>query len=229
MDELTPQDVDRRFGALVGDFGWDDESPDGSGVGAPALLVRRLREGDVVPAGSRARFLMTTYDDGELTAYGWRSDLRIASAELVDLPGLKEPGIQLLDERDHYLGVDQNGVAVDISRVWVEELVRIPGSRLSSSGSWLHPVLEDPNAPRVEPLSPVPGRTHLIGARLVRRLGHGRYDADLRAVSGPLMSGDGTLAVAVVTEEQWYRWHQGSYTALDRTVGHIPAEELWVE
>ncbi|MGO4600373.1 hypothetical protein [Terrabacter sp. 2YAF2] len=172
---------------------------------------------------------MTTYDEGELTAYGWRSDLRISSADLVDLPGLKEPGIQLVEERDHYLGADENGVAVDISRVWVEELVRVPQSRLSPSGSWLQPLLEDPNAPRVEPLSPVPGRTHLIGSRLVRRLGDGRYDTDLRAVSGPLMSGDGTLAVAVVTEEQWYRWHKGSYTALDRTVGHFPAEELWAE
>ena len=52
---------------------------------------------------------------------------------------------------------------------------------------------------------------------------------DLRAVSGPLMSRDGTLAIAAVTEEQWYRWHQGSYTDADRSVGHIPAEEVWVE
>src|SRR4051794_41124698 len=126
MDELTPRDVDRRFGALVGDFGWDDESRDSSAVGAPALLVRRLREGDVVTAGSRARFLMTTYDDGELTAYGWRSDLRVASADQLDVPGLKEPGIQLVEERDHYLGDGDGTVVVDISRVWIEELVRVP-------------------------------------------------------------------------------------------------------
>ncbi|GAB2752596.1 hypothetical protein GCM10027039_08260 [Terrabacter koreensis] len=229
MGELTPRDVDRRFDALVGDFGWDDENLGNSVPGAPALLVRRLRDGDSFPVGARARFLMTTYDDGELTAYGWRNDLRVASADPLNLPGLKEPGIRLVEEREHYLSGGEGGVVVDMSRVWVEELVRVPRSRLTQAGSWLQPVLEDPNEPRVEPLSPVPGRKHLIGSRLVRALEEGRYDVDLRAVSGPLMSRDGTLAIAAVTEEQWYRWHQGSYTDSDRSVGHIPAEEVWVE
>jgi len=172
---------------------------------------------------------MTTFEAGELTAYGWRTDLRIGCADVMAALGLKEPGVQLLDERDYYLGSAEAAVYVDISRVWVEELVQVPRSRFSPEGSWLRPVLEDPNAPRVEPLSLVAGRPHLLGSRLVRALVNGRYDVDLRAVSGPLMSSDGTLAVAAVTEDQWYRWHQGSYTETDRTVGHIPAEELWVE
>lgn len=228
MDELTPRDVDRRFGILVGAVGWDDADDDRP-RGVPARLVRRLRAGDQVPAEARARFLMTTFDGGELVAYGWRSDLRIASADVRGMPGLKEPGVQLVDERAYYLGRNQEGVWVDISRVWVEELVHVPRSRISSQESWLHPILEDQNAPRIEPLQPVAGRAHLVGSRIVRTLGDGRYDVDLRAVSGPLMSSDGTLAVAAVTEGQWYRWHQGSYTETDRTVGHIPAEELWVE
>src|SRR5689334_2528328 len=98
MDELTPRDVDQRFGALVGDFGWDDEPAGNSVPGVPALLVRRLRDGDSFAVGSRARFLMTTYVNGELTAYGWRTDLRVASADLLALPGLKEPGIRLVEE-----------------------------------------------------------------------------------------------------------------------------------
>jgi hypothetical protein len=229
VDELTPRDVDTRFGALVGAYGWEDESVDNSAMGVPALLVRRLRVGDPAPAGARARFLMTTFEDGELTAYGWRTDLRIGSADVMGAPGLKEPGVQLLDERDFYMGSAEAAVCVDISRVWVEELVQVPRSRFSPEGSWLRPVLEDPNEPRVEPLSRVAGRPHLLGSRLVRALGNGRYDVDLRAVSGPMMSSDGTLAVAAEPEEQLYRWHQGSYTETDRSVGHIPAEELWVE
>lgn len=229
MDELTPRDVDTRFGALVGAYGWGDESVDNSAMGVPALLVRRLRAGDAVPPGARARFLMTTFEEGDLRAYGWRTDLRIGSPDVMTAPGLKEPGVQLVDEREYYLGVAGTGVCVDISRVWVEELVQVPSAQFSPDGSWLRPVLEDPNAPRVESLSLVAGRPHLLGSRLVRALANGRYDVDLRAVSGPMMSSDGMLAVAAVTEEQWYRWHQSSYTETDRTVGHIPAEELWVE
>ncbi|GAA2500642.1 hypothetical protein GCM10009858_43690 [Terrabacter carboxydivorans] len=229
MDELTPRDVDTRFGALVGAFGWEDRPANDPAMGVPALLVRRLRVGDPAPAGARARFLMTTFEDGELTAYGWRADLRIGSPEVVDAPGLKEPGVQLVEEREYYLRSGETSVCVDISRVWVEELVRVPSDQISAEGSWLRPVLEDPNAPRVEPLSLVAGRPHLLGSRLVRALANGRYDVDLRAVSGPVMSSDGTLAVAAVSEAQWYRWHQGSYTETDRTVGHIPATELWVE
>lgn len=229
MDELTPRDVDTRFGALVGAYGWGDEPTDDLALGVPAMLVRRLRAGDAVPRGARARFLMTTFEEGKLTAYGWRTDLRIGSADVIAAAGLKEPGVQLLDERDYYLGSAEAAVYVDISRVWVEELVQVPRSRFSPEGSWLRPVLEDPNAPRVEPLSLAAGRPHLLGSRLVRALANGRYDVDLRAVSGPVMSSDGTLAVAAVTEDQWYRWHQGSYTETDRTVGHVPAEELWVE
>lgn len=229
MDELTPRDIETRFGALVGAYGRRDEPTDDLALGVPAILVRRLRAGDAVLPGARARFLMTTFEEGELTAYGWRTDLRIGSPDVMNAPGLKEPGVQLVDERDSYLGATETGVCVDISRVWVEELVRVPRAQFSPDGSWLRPVLEDPNAPRVEPLSLVAGRPHLLGSRLVHALANGRYDVDLRAVSGPVMSSDGTLAVAAVTEEQWYRWHQGSYTDTDRTVGHIPAEELWVE
>lgn len=229
MDELTPRDVERRFGDLVGDFGWGEESGDDLALGVPAILVRRLRAGDAIPAGARARFLMTTFDEGELRAYGWRTGLRIGSPDAVDAPGLKEAGVELVDEREYYLGSAETGVYVDISRVWVEELVRVPRTGFSPEGSWLRPVFDDPNAPQVELLRPVAGRTHPLGSRLVRILANGRYDVDLRAVSGPLMSSDGTLVVAAVTEERWYRWHQGSYTETDRTVGHIPAEELWVE
>lgn len=228
MDELTPGDVNRRFGALVGAFGWDDQSDDLAN-GVPATLVRRLRPGDAVPANARARFLMTTFQGEQLAAYGWRTDLRIGSSEMRDVPGLKEPGVQLVDEREHYLERSEEAVWVDISRVWVEELVHVPRSRVSPYESWLRPVLEDQNAPHLEPLHPVAGRPHLIGARVVRALGDGKYDVDLRAVSGPLMTSNGTLAVGVVAESQWYRWHQSSYTAADRTVGHLPAEGLWVE
>ncbi len=229
MDELTPRDVDRRFGALVGAFGWDSETDDDLTSGVPATLVRRLRPGDVIPVNARARFLMTTFEGQELAAYGWRTGLRIGSRDVRHLPSLKEPGVQLVDERDHYLDAGADAVWVDISRVWVEELVHVPRSHVPTEGAWLRSVLDDQNAPRIEPLQPVAGRSHLIGSRVVHAFGDGRYDVDLRAVSGPLMSGDGTLAVAVVDEAQWYRWHQGSYTAEDRTVGHLPAEELWVE
>ena len=231
MNDFSPGEVERRFGELVDGFGWSFDPGTDAGLGEPAILVKRLRAGDEVPVGARARFLMTTYDgDGELVGYGWRTDLRIHSPAICCVMGLNEPGVQLVDEREHYTGESHTLVTVDISRVWVEELVRVPAAqRGDDADDWWRCALDDPNQPRVERLHRAPGRPHLIGSRLVRELGEGRYDGGLRAVSSALMTDDGNLVVAVVDEGEWYRWSKRTYTAEDRPVGHVRTGELWVE
>lgn len=198
----------------------------------PALLIERLaglhRE---VPIGTRARFLLTTYVDEELAAYGWRSDLRIRTPVEATVPGLDEPGVGLIEERDYYLDRGTAGIKVGVSRVWVESLVRVPAGEPTAGGpdAWMSSILENPNQPVIELLHPVARRHHMIGTRVVHARGDGRYEADLRAVASPLMSHDGILVVAVIEESQWYRWNRRTYTQADQVVGHLPAGELWVE
>lgn len=231
MDEPSRREIDQEFVRMI--QGLDSQIDVFDTLETqPALLIERLaslrRE---VPVGSRARFLMTTYIDGELAAYGWRSDLRVTTPVVPSVAGLDEPGVGLIDERTYYLDPAAHGISVGVSRVWVESLVHVTVSAAAhgSGDAWMRGIVTNPNRPFIEPLHPVARRHHLIGARVVQALGKDRYDTDLRAVSSPLMSDGGRLMVAVVEESQWYQWDRRTYTLDDRAVGHLPAQDLWVE
>lgn len=230
MDDVGPGELHRQFGSLVRSLEGDLRQVEEAET-RPAILIERLAslEG-AVPIGTRARFLMTTYVEGELVAYGWRTDLRVTSGIESVVPGLAEPGVGLADESAYY-GGENVGVQTGISRVWVETLVRVPATEPApeSPDAWLASVLRNPNEAHVEPLHPVARRHHLLGSRVVHDLGDGRFEQDLRAVTPPLMSKDGNLVVGVVEECQWYRWNKRSYEVTDRVVGHLPIEEVWVE
>ena len=173
---------------------------------------------------------MTSYDEaGELAAYGWRTDLRIRASGHPAISGLQEPGVHLVDERDWYANTDSEGVWVDISRVWVEQLTVLSDAPGSGSSTWLQGVLENPNEPVIETLHPVPGRHHLTGARVVHDVGDGTLEHDLRAAAPALMGEQGTLMVPIVTERHWYRWADHPYERRYRPVRALPAETLWVE
>ncbi len=233
VDDLSPEDVDMRFGSLVSGLDVDNPALDGVDRGRRlAILVERLDPDDIVLIGARARFLMTTFDDaGRLAAYGWRTDLRVHSDVIPQVRGLRQPGVQLIDEREHYSGVDRGAVTVEVSRVWVERLVEVHELDVPDSGEadWLRSVVADPNQPIVEPLHSVARRHHLVGARVVHAREDGNYVNDLRAVAPALMGSQGTLMVPVVAESSWYRWRERDYDARHRPVRAIPAAELWVE
>ncbi|WP_347354617.1 hypothetical protein [Intrasporangium sp.] len=229
MGDYTDDQIEREFGSIID--GLDLHEP--GAVGAelrPALRVERLRAGDAVPLGGRARFLMTSYDgDGRLAVYGWRTDLRIQASGRTDVPGLHEPGVHLVDECDWYTTSERQGVWVDISRVWVEQLALLDEMPSPGPSAWLQGIVENHNAPVLESLHQVPGRHHLTGARVVYDRGDGTLEHDLRAAAPALMGDDGTLVVPVVTERHWYRWTDHEYGRDYRPVRALPAARLWVE
>ncbi|AXG14963.1 hypothetical protein DN585_17505 [Intrasporangium calvum] len=232
VDDLSPDDIDLRFGSLVS--GLDVDMPSHADVDQGrrlAIVAERLDADDMVLVGSRARYLMTSFEAGRLAAYGWRTDLRVCSDVIPQVDGLRQAGIQLIDEREHYLGGDAGVVTVEVSRVWVERLMEVCDGDIPTTGDadWLRSVVTDPNQPIIEPLHSVARRHHLIGARVVHAREDGDYVTDLRAVSPALMGSQGTLMVPVVAESSWYRWGERDYDARYRPVRAIPAAELWVE
>src|SRR4051794_14022582 len=168
MSDLSPRDVDGQFYALVGGLHLGGAEPlVAAGEGHPATLVRRLTPKDEDLSGTRARFLMTTFDKNDnLIAYGWRTDLRLLSHKPTEVPGLQQLGVQIVDECGYYTGDRTSVISVVYSRIWVEDLgrVRRSGAACEPSDAWLRGALDDPNEPVVEPLHPVAGRHHVLGA-----------------------------------------------------------------
>ncbi|MDN5795873.1 MAG: hypothetical protein L0H79_09000 [Intrasporangium sp.] len=228
MAEDTGDELGREFGSIIAGLELGETTRESAW--RPVVRVERLKVGDTVPIGARARFLMTSYDDSaQLATYGWRTDLRIHAAGAPALPGLHEPGAYLVDERDWYTDSDPAGVWVDLSRVWVERLTVQQDAHDVMQSDWLGAVVQDPNSPVLEPLQPVPGRHHLTGARVVHDRGDGTLEHDLRAAAPVLLGDDGTLMVPVVTERHWYRWADHDYEHDFRPVRALPADRLWVE
>jgi len=228
MSELTPHEVQARFAALVGDL--EIQSSDAStGCGHPAILLSRLTHDSEDLAGRRARLRIPKFNEHQGPAtHGWRTDLRILSDTPTLAGGAGQAVVSVIDEAGFY-SEDHSGAAIiDCSRLWVEELVRVPPDSvdLGTPGAWLRGPLEDPNEPMVEPLHPVARRPHLIGSRLARDLGGGRFQPDLRAVSAAQVTSDGDVVVAVADEGRWYGWRRLDQPPATRCVA---TDGLWVE
>lgn len=232
MSELTPGEIQARFAALVGDL---DVYPQGDPThrwGHPAILVRRLTYDFENLAGSRARLLIAPGSENqELAPHGWRTDLRILSSTPAPVGEGGQATVLVIDEAAFYSEDHTSAVLVDRSRLWVEELVRVPPDAvdLDGPGVWLSGDLEVPDEPLVEPLRPVARRPHLIGSRLAQDLGGGRFQTDLRAVSPARVSEDGQIVVAVVPEQTWYRWTNLGDIQGCSEAWHSPSSGLWVE
>ncbi len=231
MNELTPREVQARFAALIGDL--EIQSSDASmGCGHPAILLSRLTPDSEGVAGSRTRLRFATFNEHRgLATHGWRTDLRILSDTPTLADGAGQAVVSVIDEVGFH-SEDHSGAAIiDCSRLWVEELVRVPSDSvdLGTPGAWLRGPLEDPNEPMVEPLHPVIRHPHLIGSRLARDLGGGRFQPDLRAVSPAIVTTDGEIVVAVVREQTWYGWQACGKAQSACGPWHVPADELWVE
>jgi len=230
MNELTPGEIQARFAALVGELDVDRQEDPTKRLGHPAILVRRLTDDCESLAGGRARLLLATCSENqELATHGWRTDLRILSDTPTQGGEVCRTTVLVIDEAAFHSEDQSAAVLVDRSQLWVEELVRVPSDSvdLAGPGAWLPEAPEDPNEPMVEPLHPVARRPHLIGSRLARDLGGGRFQTGLRAVSSARATSDGDIVVAVVREQTWYRWYASGRAQGSSGLWLITADELW--
>jgi hypothetical protein len=197
----------------------------------PALLIRRAKGLREPLLGRRARYLMTSHGpDGEWLAHGWKTDLRIVSEIVENVPGLEEPGLWVQDERDFYGDYASiNRVSVGISRLWVEQYVSASPSRDESVGvDWVGRLNRNANEPEVHGLHPAEGHPDPVGRRVV--VVGDSVEADLRAVSPVRMTDSGDLALTVLSERDWYHWGSQSSPRIPHpSLRWEPAMSVWVE
>jgi len=176
-------------------------------VPTPAIMVGELR-GRRVLAG--------------LPGFGWRADLR-ADEKVIQGSRTYVP---VMPESEWYRAEAERtevfAALVPVERVWVEELGFAGAPPSGMTGSHLVS-LDEP--PRRTPVSAVDAGS-LTGRRVTRTLGNGEEQRDLRAVTELHVSDDGTVAVRVAHELDWYRW--GWTGKLPRTL-EVPAHLIWVE
>lgn len=199
----------------------------------PALLIRRASEADVGLVGRRGRFLLSSHDpSGDWLAYGWRDGLRIVSDVVEPVQDLDEPAVWVQEERDFYGKTRSiNRYAVGLSRVWVEQYVSCESPTLDvrSQEAWLEDLNRDPNEPTLRRLHAAQGFPDPVGRRIVL-MDMTDAETDLRAVSPVRMTDDGELAIAVLTERDWYQWGERSYGQEPHpSLRWVPAAQVWVE
>jgi hypothetical protein len=234
----TPADqsaFDDEFRRLIESDPEPDPPAAAAHVGAPSLLVRRATHFTESLIGRRARFLLTSHDErGEWLAYGWKDGLRIVSESPATVGNLDEPALWIQEERDYYASSNTlSRFAVGVSRIWVEQYVndnshsREPAALPSEA--WLDSLNANPNRPELRCLQPAQGHADPIGARVVLA-GDSGLEMDLRAVTPVRMTDGGDLAIAVLSERDWYLWTQHKYGLEPHpTLRWVPAAQIWVE
>ena len=201
----------------------------------PGLLIRRASHFTESMVGRRARFLLTSHDEqGAWLAHGWKDGLRIVSGAPAAVEGLGEPALWVQEEREFYGSCcTVNRFAVGVSRVWVEQYVTGSTTRRAQSqpsAAWVDSLNTNPNLPELRDLHPAEGHPDPIGARVVLVHADGDLEVDLRAVTPVRMTDGGELAIAVLSERDWYRWSEHKYGhAPHPTLRWAPAARIWVE
>lgn len=234
----TPADqsaFDDEFRRLVASDPEPDTPAAAAHVGAPSLLIRRATHHSESLMGRRARFLLTSHDEGgEWLAYGWKDGLRIVSESPATLGNLDEPALWIQEEREYYGGcATPNRFAVGLSRIWVEQYVsdstRPRESTTLPTHAWLDSLNANPNLPELRSLQPAQGHADPVGARVVLA-GDSGIEMDLRAVTPVRMTDGGELAIAVLSERDWYLWTEHKYGHEPHpTLRWVPAAQIWVE
>lgn len=210
----------------------------------PAVKAMRAVHVGEALVGLRARFQMTSVDgSGGWLDYGWRDGLRVIS-EPTGIDGIHEPAVWVQEEADYYRslagtqGLPRFGAGV--SRLWVEEYVSQEalgppsaplgpdGVPLPEVGAWVASVVSGPDDPRIT--RPIPARdAHaFIGRRAIVSCGS-TFETDLRIIDQPTVGWDGTIALSVVDESDWFAWTTRPYRGRHPSMRAFAVEHVWVE
>ncbi len=157
-----------------------------------------------------------------LPGYGWRGDLR---ADEKVFQGSRTY-VPVMPESEWYRAEAERtevfAALVPVERVWVEELgfvgTTAPGTKASRLVS-----LDEP--PRRPPVAAIDADS-LTGRRVTQIVSDSAERRDLRAVTEPYISEEGTVMIRVAQELDWYRW--GWSGKLPRTL-EVAAPLIWVE
>ena len=210
----------------------------------PAVMAMRAAHVGEPLVGLRARFQMASFDDsGGWLDYGWRDGLRVVS-EPTGIDGIHEPAVWVQEEADYYRSIaGTHGLprfGAGVSRLWVEEYVSqealgppsmahdVDGAALPELGAWVAGVVSGPDEPRIT--RPIPARdAHaFIGRRAIVSCGN-TFETDLRIIDQPTVGQDGTIALSVVDEADWFAWTTRVYNGRHPSMRAFAVEHVWVE